>query len=177
MCGINQTTYGYVKYNNDKYSFTRDVSSEEIISLAACVLECKVKRYDTVFSGVNDVSKYLSMKLSKYEREVFLILHLSSKHQLIATEKLFYGTIDSAQVHPREIIKRVLHHNSAAIILAHNHPSSITSPSESDKQITKRISEVCTMVGVRVLDHFIIGTGLESFSFKAGGLEEYLKAE
>ena len=84
---------------------------------------------------------------------------LDSQHRLIAFEKMFYGTINSAHVHPRVILQRALEKNAAAIILTHNHPSGIAEPSQSDKQITQQIIETMSLVDIRVLDHFVIGDG------------------
>ena len=83
---------------------------------------------------------------------------------MIEYEELFRGTIDSASVHPREVIRQVLHHNAAAIVLAHNHPSGISEPSQSDHIITNKLKEALGLIDVRVLDHFIIGDEIVSFA-------------
>ena len=74
-------------------------------------------------------------------------------------EKLFFGTVNSANVHPREVVKRALHHNAAAVILSHNHPSGVTEPSDPDRCITRQLQEALQLVDVRVLDHVIVGGG------------------
>jgi DNA repair protein RadC len=88
---------------------------------------------------------------------------------VLAFEELFHGTIDGASVHPRQIVKRALFHNAAALILAHNHPSGVAEPSRADEQITLRLKEALALVDIRVLDHFIIGDG-EVISFAERGL-------
>ena len=113
--------------------------------------------------------QYLMSILRDREREGFLILYLDNQHQVICNELLFEGTIDSASVYPREVVKRALHHNAAALILAHNHPSGISEPSQADKRVTYRITDALALVDIRVLDHFIVGDG-EVVSFAERGL-------
>ncbi len=111
---------------------------------------------------------YLSSVLRDREREAFYILFLDNQHRVIQDEILFEGTIDSASVYPREVVKRALYHNAAALILAHNHPSGIAEPSQADRRITRRISDALALVDIRVLDHFVIGDG-EIVSFAQRG--------
>ncbi|MBE0468189.1 MAG: DNA repair protein RadC [Methyloprofundus sp.] len=91
------------------------------------------------------------------EREHFEVAFLDQQHQLIATERLFSGTVNQASVHPREIAKRCLELNAAATILSHNHPSGNVTPSKSDLCITKQVKDALKMFEVRVLDHIIVG--------------------
>ncbi|MFZ7273732.1 RadC family protein [Avibacterium avium] len=102
---------------------------------------------------------YLQTELEHKEREVFLVLFLDNQHRLIKKEEMFLGTINTAAVYPREIVKSALFCNAAAIILAHNHPSGIAEPSNSDRIITEKIQKVAELVEIRVLDHFVIGKG------------------
>ena len=113
--------------------------------------------------------KYLKAKLRNYEREVFACLYLDNQHRLINYEELFFGTIDGASVHPREVVKRVLSHNAAAVIFAHNHPSGLAEPSQADRRITDRLKSALMLVDVRVLDHMIVGDA-EVVSFAERGL-------
>lgn len=107
-----------------------------------------------------DVTRnYLISRLRHHQHEVFACLFLDNRHRIIIFEELFHGTIDGASVHPREVIKRALQHNAAAVILAHNHPSGIAEPSRADVQITRRLVEALALVDIRVLDHLIIGDG------------------
>ena len=95
--------------------------------------------------------------LGAEEREVFAVLYLSNRNQLISYEELFHGTIDGATVqHVREIVKLELSLNAAAIICAHNHPSGVCEPSHADEMITKRIKEACSLMDIRLLDHLIV---------------------
>ncbi|MCW8333598.1 RadC family protein [Vibrio paucivorans] len=111
---------------------------------------------------------YLSSILRDRQREAFYILFLDNQHRVIQDEVLFEGTIDSASVYPREVVKRALHHNSAALILAHNHPSGVAEPSQADRRITRRLSDALALVDIRVLDHFVVGDG-EVVSFAQRG--------
>lgn len=102
---------------------------------------------------------YLSAQLRGYSYEVFACLFLDNQHRVIQLDELFRGTIDSASVYPREVVKRALHHNAAAVIFAHNHPSGIAEPSAADKHITEKLKQALALFDIRVLDHFIVGDG------------------
>ena len=117
-----------------------------------------------VFSSPADTRRYLFSQLRQYPHEVFAVLFLDNRHRLIAFEKLFHGTIDGAQVHPREVLRRTLAHNAAAVILAHNHPSGVAEPSRADEQITQRLQQALALIEVRVLDHMVIGDEVVSFA-------------
>jgi DNA repair protein RadC len=110
------------------------------------------------------VQRFLSARLRDHAHEVFACLFLDTRHRVIAFEELFRGTIDGASVHPREVVRRALHHNAAALILAHNHPSGVAEPSEADRRITRRLKDALALVDVRVLDHVVVGDGAVSFA-------------
>lgn len=112
---------------------------------------------------------YLSAHLRGYSYEVFACLFLDNQHRVIKLDELFRGTIDSASVYPREVAKQALHHNAAAVIFAHNHPSGISEPSQADRQITEKLKQALALFDIRVLDHFIIGDG-QPYSFAEHGL-------
>jgi DNA repair protein RadC len=112
---------------------------------------------------------YLSAHLRGYSYEVFACLFLDNQHRVIKLAELFRGTIDSASVYPREVARQALHHNAAAVIFAHNHPSGISEPSHADKQITEKLKQALALFDIRVLDHFIIGDG-QPYSFAEHGL-------
>jgi DNA repair protein RadC len=107
----------------------------------------------------DDTRRYLQSRLRTHSQEVFACLFLDSRHRLIEYEELFRGTIDGASVHPREVVRRVLFHNAAAVILAHNHPSGVSEPSTADARITQRLKQALDLIDVRLLDHFVIGDG------------------
>lgn len=101
--------------------------------------------------------QFLLAQLRDATQEVFAVLFLDQRHRVLAFERLFYGTINQAAVHPREVVKAVLRHNAAAVILAHNHPSGVAEPSTADREITLRLRDALNLIDVRVLDHMIIG--------------------
>ncbi|MFP0194503.1 MULTISPECIES: RadC family protein [Pseudomonas] len=105
------------------------------------------------------VRDYLKAMLRHEPHEVFGCLFLDSKHQVLTFEPLFRGSIDNTAVHPREVVKRALANNAAALILCHNHPSGNTDPSQADRLLTKRLQKALELIDVRVLDHFIVGDG------------------
>lgn len=103
-----------------------------------------------------DTSRFLTAQLRDRPFEVFCCLYLDTRHRLIAFEELFRGTIDGANVHPREVVKQALTHNAANLIFAHNHPSGVAEPSRADELITLRLREALALVDIRVLDHLIV---------------------
>lgn len=105
------------------------------------------------------VRDYLKALLRHEQHEVFGCLFLDSRHQVLTFEALFHGSIDNTSVHPRQVVKRALANNAAAVILCHNHPSGNATPSQADRRLTKRLQEALLLVDVRVLDHFIVGDG------------------
>jgi DNA repair protein RadC len=104
-----------------------------------------------------DSREFLRANLRDRPHEVFCCLFLDNRHRVLAFDELFRGTIDAAAVYPREIVKQALRRNAAAVILAHNHPSGVAEPSQSDQFITRRIRDALDLVDVRLLDHFVIG--------------------
>ncbi|MCW8274488.1 DNA repair protein RadC [Pseudomonas sp. PCH199] len=116
-------------------------------------------RHRSVLENPQAVRDYLKAMLRHEPHEVFGCLFLDSKHQVLTFEALFRGSIDNTSVHPREVVKRALAHNAAALILCHNHPSGNTDPSQADRLLTKRLQKALELIDVRVLDHFIIGDG------------------
>jgi len=116
-----------------------------------------------------DSGDYLSARLRHLPYEVFGCLYLDNRHRVLAFEELFRGTVDGASVHPREVVRACLQHNACAVIFAHNHPSGVAEPSAADRAITRELREALQLVGVRVLDHLVIGHG-EPVSMAARGL-------
>ena len=100
---------------------------------------------------------------------MFACLYLDSQHRLLSFDELFRGTIDSAQVHAREVVRTALKYNAAALILAHNHPSGVAEPSQSDVNLTQQLTKALALVDIRVLDHLVIGNG-RAVSFAERGL-------
>ena len=141
-------------------------SEDQVIEAALQILESRIEyRADRESITSPDASRaYLKLQLAERTQEVFCCLFLDNRHRVIAFEELFYGTIDGCSVHPREVVRRVIEHNAAAVILAHNHPSGVAEPSQADMTITKRLREALTLIDVRVLDHLVIGDEVVSFA-------------
>ncbi|WP_421682692.1 DNA repair protein RadC [Stutzerimonas urumqiensis] len=116
-------------------------------------------RRDSALESPQAVRDYLTARLRHEPHELFACLFLDAKHRVLAFEVLFHGTIDGASVYPRQVVKRALAHNAAALILAHNHPSGVAEPSQADRALTLRLKDALALVDVRVLDHFVVGDG------------------
>ncbi|NWA04889.1 RadC family protein [Pseudomonas gingeri] len=126
-------------------------------------------RRDSALESPRAVRDYLKAMLRHEPHEVFGCLFMDAKHRVLAFEALFQGSIDNTAVYPRQVVKRALAHNAAALILCHNHPSGIAEPSQADRLLTRRLKDALEFVDVRVLDHFIVGEG-EPFSMMEHGL-------
>tara|TARA_R110002111_G_scaffold65277_1_gene107057 strand:+ start:7772 stop:8269 length:498 start_codon:yes stop_codon:yes gene_type:complete len=151
------------------YCAQEPITAEQIIEQAKQILTTRLcNANSTTFSNPSAVSSYLTIELADKEREVFACLFLDNQHRLIQYEELFYGTIDSAMIYPREVVKAALQHNAAAVIFAHNHPSGLATPSEADKRITDRLKSALDTVDIRTLDHFVVGHS-ETVSFAEKG--------
>ena len=143
-------------------------TAEQILEEARRVIDLKTQRGEA-FTSPELVKEYLITKLAGFEHEVFAALFLDAKHQLIQYVEMFRGSIDSASVYPREVVKEALHCNAAAAIFAHNHPSGNPEPSQADKTLTQRLKEALMLVEVRSLDHIVVG-GRQTVSFAERGL-------
>lgn len=134
------------------------VQLQAVIEMVRRYLEADVRELDQLTSP-SRTREYLHSRLRGHGHEVFACIFLDNRHRVIVYEELFRGTIDGASVYPREVVKRSLAHNAAAVILAHNHPSGVAEPSTSDVAITRRLKEALGLVDVRVLDHVVVGDG------------------
>jgi DNA repair protein RadC len=146
----------------------RAVQLKAALELGRRYLEAALHR-DVALSSPDQTRMFLKARLRPYQHEVFACLFLDNRHRVICFEELFGGTIDGASVYPREVVKRALHHNAAAVIFAHNHPSGVAEPSPADRAITRRLRDALNLVDVRVLDHFVVGDS-EVVSFAERGL-------
>ncbi|UXI68253.1 RadC family protein [Tahibacter amnicola] len=129
-----------------------------IIELARRASESALCR-GTGLRNPGDSAQFLEERLAGYPYEVFAAIFLDNRHRVLAFEEMFRGTIDSASVHPREVVRACIRHNAAAVIFAHNHPSGVPEPSEADRAITAELTRAMSLIGVRVLDHFVVGAG------------------
>lgn len=110
-----------------------------------------------VFNAPEAVKLYVRLQLGSLAHEVFAVLFLNAQHQLIVLEEMFRGTLTQTSVYPREVVKRALDLNAAAVILAHNHPSGVAEPSPADELLTEHLRNALALVDVRVLDHLVVG--------------------
>ena len=137
------------------YSVSEPISEHDIIAFAKQIIASKFERGTAITSPKASIDFLLS-QIGHYEHEVFAALFLDSKHRVIKFEELFSGTIDQASVYTREVAKRALYHNAAAVIFTHNHPSGTTDPSQADLSLTQRLVSTMELIGVRALDHIIV---------------------
>ena len=141
---------------------------QAILELARRAIGAGLQR-DTVLNSPERVRQFLQLQLAGREHEVFMVLYLDAQNRLLREQELFRGTLTQTSVHPREVVKQALRFNAAAVILAHNHPSGVAEPSAADRAITHELRDALQLVGVRVLDHLVIGSG-EPVSMAARGL-------
>ncbi|MBC7717019.1 MAG: DNA repair protein RadC [Pseudorhodobacter sp.] len=122
-----------------------------------------------VFDSPTRVKDFLQMQLGGHEREVFAVMFLDAQHQLVLMEEMFSGTLTQTAVHPREIVKRAVEVNAAAVVLAHNHPSGVAEPSRADEHLTQTLIAALKLIDVKVLDHMVVGRS-QVVSFAERGL-------
>ena len=139
-----------------------------VMELARRALRENISR-GSALSSPQAVRDYLRLKLQDRPHEVFLVVFLDAQNRVLAVEEMFRGTLTQTSVYPREVVKRALAHNAAALIFAHNHPSGIAEPSRSDEALTSALKQALALVDVKVLDHFVIGAGA-AMSFAERGL-------
>ena len=137
--------------------------------LARRALNQEMSRRD-LFSSPAAVRDWLRLQLSERPQEVFMALWLDAQNRLLQAEELFTGTLTQTAVYPREVVKRGLARNAAAVILAHNHPSGLAEPSTADEMLTRALKEALALVDIRLLDHFIVAGNAQPLSFAERGL-------
>ena len=142
---------------------------QRTVKRALTLLDRHLSETGVAFTSTQAARDWLKLKMAGLEREEFMVLYLNQQNQLITHEILFAGSISSTEVHPREVVKRALYFNAAAVILAHNHPSGGITPSQADKTITQRLVQALQLVDIRVPDHLIVG-GTQILSFAEHGL-------
>jgi DNA repair protein RadC len=150
-------------YVRDQSGF-READATDVLDRAQALIAQRFRAGSPVLASPERTREFLRVHLGGLNVETFGMLHLDNRHRLIAAEDLFRGTLDRASVHPREVVKAVLAHNAAAVVLYHNHPSGLSEPSAADELITRRLKEALALVDVRVLDHLIVAESIFSFS-------------
>ena len=160
--------------DGNRFCQTRGLGTAKFVQLQAVLEMARRHLYEPLRRGdalgnPDDTRRFLLARLRDLPHEVFACLFLDNRHRVIAFEEMFRGTIDGASVHPREVVKRALTHNAAAVIFAHNHPSGIAEPSRADELLTRRLKEALALVDIRTLDHLVVGDGI-TVSFAERGL-------
>jgi DNA repair protein RadC len=141
---------------------------QAVLEMSRRALQEELQRGDAL-SSPRAVRDYLKLLLAGRSQEVFMVMFLDTQHRIIASEEMFHGTLSQTSVYPREVVKRALAHNAAAVILAHNHPSGVTEPSAADQLLTNALKQALALVDVTVLDHFVVAAG-QTLSFAERGL-------
>lgn len=139
------------------YRVTDVVTDDDLLTIAQAVARQKLAKGEAI-TDKQLAHQALQGLLQTRDREVFAALFLDNQHRILTYEEMFLGTLSAATVYPRDLVKRALHHNAAALMLVHNHPSGYPEPSRADIAITLRLQDALALVDVRILDHLVVGT-------------------
>ena len=150
-----EATQGNRLYVRSKLRRYRVANADEIVEAARAVAGQRMQRGES-FTDPQASGRFFQDKLAGLEREIFAAVFLDTRHRLIEYVELFQGTIDGAEVHPREVVRKALRCNAAAVIVAHNHPSGAVDPSAADRAVTTRLKQALALVDVRLLDHIVV---------------------
>lgn len=162
---VSQDGQLYVRQGTRRY---RVASGDAILEAARSVVDQRMQR-GASFVDPKASGEFFQAKLAGLEREVFAVAMLDTRHRLIEYVELFQGTIDGAEVHPREVVRQALRRNAAAVVVVHNHPSGSAEPSAADRAVTTRLKQALALVDIRLLDHCIVGAR-QTTSLAAMGL-------
>jgi len=143
-------------------------SKEDVLRALAALLAQELPK-GSLLDSPGATRRFIMDAYGARDSEVFCMITMDTRHRLIRVHELFYGTIDGASVHPREVVKTALQENASAVIFFHNHPSGVCDPSQADELITARLKGALALVDIRVLDHMIVGGG-KIASFAERGL-------
>lgn len=139
------------------YLVTELINEEDLLTIAQAVARQKLAKGEAI-TDKHLAHQALQGLLQTRDREVFAALFLDNQHRILAYEELFLGTLSAATVYPRDVVKRALHHNAAALMLVHNHPSGYPEPSRADIEIILHLQDALALVDIRILDHLVVGT-------------------
>lgn len=165
--------YHLINASHDEFCKKQGLGTAKYTQLKAVVelsnryLKVKIS-HENYLTSPSLTHHYLASRLMDKDREIFMVIFLDNQHHVITSEEMFVGTYNCVEVHPREVARRALQYNAAALILAHNHPSGLAEPSQADRILTKKIEQVCELIDVRIVDHLVIGKG-EYVSFAERG--------
>lgn len=135
---------------------SHETSDRAILAAAEDILRVKLQRQGSIGNPM-DAADFLRVRLGTLPHEEFHVMWLDNRHRILDCQRLFTGTVDGASVYPREVVRAALGINASAVIFAHNHPSGVAEPSAADRAITRELRDALNLVGVRVLDHLVIG--------------------
>jgi len=150
-----------------RYKLTDETTEQDVLAAAEGILKGRLERQGSIGSPT-DASNFLRMRLGSLLHEEFHVLWLDNRHRILDCQRLFIGTIDGASIYPREVVRAALNINASAAILAHNHPSGVAEPSAADRAITSELCDALKLIGVRILDHIVVGA--ECISMAGRGL-------
>lgn len=140
----------------------------DVDAIIATALKCLEERmsypHNEKFTCSSTVCDYLRLQLAQEKNEVFAALFLDNQHRLLSFDRLFSGTVNQTVVYPRQVVQKAIHYNAAAIIVAHNHPSGNSKPSEADKEVTRDLKKILDIINVDLLDHIVV-TFQDTYSF------------
>ena len=139
-----------------RYKLGSETTEQDVLAAAEGILGERLKRQGSI-GNPTDANDFLRMRLGALAHEEFHVLWLDNRHRIIDCQKLFTGTVDGASVYPREVVRAALSINASAAILAHNHPSGVAEPSAADRAITNELRDALQLIGVRILDHIVVG--------------------
>lgn len=146
-----------------RYRLDDETTEQDVLAVAEGILKDRLERQGSI-SNPTDANDFLRMRLGALSHEEFHVLWLDNRHRIIDCQKLFTGTVDGASIHPREVVRAALSVNACAAILAHNHPSGVAEPSAADRAITHELRDALRLIGVRVLDHIVVGKNCVSMA-------------
>ena len=173
LIGVRQTQKRYRGSLGEMFTSTNDQDTPPVRCLVARELIKRwlgeELRHGDMLNSPGAVRDFLRLHFATYEQEAFVAIFLDSQHQVIVVDELFRGTLTQTSVYPREVVKASLRCNASAVLLAHNHPSGVAEPSQSDRMLTDALRQALLLVDVRVLDHFIVA-GNSVLSFAERGL-------
>jgi len=150
-----------------RYKLADATTEQDVLAAAEGILGERLRRHGSI-GNPTDANDFLRMRLGALAHEEFHVLWLDNRHRIIDCQKLFTGTIDGASIYPREVVRAALSVNACAAIFAHNHPSGISEPSAADRAITNELRDALRLIGVRILDHIVVGA--ECVSMAGRGL-------
>lgn len=147
----------------------KGLGQAKFVQLQACLEMARRFLHESLqregpLTNPNDAKKFLLMRMRDYTKEDFACLYLDTKNRVIQFEELFTGTLHTAEVHPREVVKQALKYNAHAIILAHNHPSGVAEPSQADIELTLILRDALALIDIKILDHLVVGGTVQSLA-------------